>query len=179
MKLMKRLIKRLTADRKKLSVMVVLLALGMLLWGRLLLKDVPRTAVADEPGKSGSADVGKGDHTASRAKRAPVNVTLASSLPRDVFACDESFFQKRVVVVPVKNVAVAKSVPAVADVSPEEALKKAGLKLQSTMMGNPPRAMISGQLLAPGETIKDFIVREVRQRSVVLEYRGLTLELEM
>ena len=46
-KVLKQTFRALTADKKKLSIVVVLLAMLLLLWGRLLLKRVPRTAVAE------------------------------------------------------------------------------------------------------------------------------------
>ena len=39
--------KALIADKKRLSMTLGLLAIGLLLWGRLLIKDLPKTAVAD------------------------------------------------------------------------------------------------------------------------------------
>ena len=40
--------RQLTADKKKLGLMVGLMAVGLLLWGRLMLKQVPQVATADD-----------------------------------------------------------------------------------------------------------------------------------
>ena len=37
----------LKADKKKLALMALLISFGLLLWGRLLLKQVPQSAIAE------------------------------------------------------------------------------------------------------------------------------------
>lgn len=54
-----------------------------------------------------------------------------------------------------------------------------GLVLQSTVAGDPPRAVISGQVLQPGERINGLELRQVLPRQVVLESDGVEVRLEM
>jgi hypothetical protein len=84
----------LTADKKKLSMMCLLLMVGLLLWGRLLLKHVPRSAIADPAvpalASAGSAPgaAGSPQPSAEDAVRPVVEVDLPKAPGRDLFALD-------------------------------------------------------------------------------------------
>ena len=58
--------RQLTADKKKLGLMVGLMAVGLLLWGRLMLKQVPQVATATDG--SSVAAVEAVDAAASRER---------------------------------------------------------------------------------------------------------------
>lgn len=175
-----RIYKQLTADKKKLSVMVGLLGVAMLLWGRLLLEKVPRTATA-EPAiavtQSASADLSSGPIVIHPV----VWIDPAPALDRDLFALNPTAYQ-RVAAEPTETVRVAKS-----DLDPADELRAAQavreaanrLTLQSILGGSRPVAMINGQLLATGQTIEGFTVSRIDQRHVLLTKAGVSVRLEM
>lgn len=178
---LKQLARRLTADKKKLSVMIGLMAVLMLLWGRLILKEVPRTAVANPDIKQ----------VASLFKSAPrldtgetvhrVEVDLPAKLSRDLFALNPSDYAT------LKNKPIVEPVAAKSPVeSSDEHVKVAavhqavkGLKLQTTMQGPQPLALINGQLIQVGQSIRGFELVEVLPRQVVLRMNGIDIHLEM
>jgi hypothetical protein len=55
----------------------------------------------------------------------------------------------------------------------------AKLKLQSTLMGSVPRAMVNGQLVQAGDTVEGFTVVKIEARSIVVQQDGVTLEIAM
>lgn len=62
----------------------------------------------------------------------------------------------------------------------ENLRKEAGaLKLQTTLMGEHPKAMINGQLVEPGGTVAGFSVVQIGARRVELERDGVRLEIQM
>lgn len=174
----------LIADKKRLSMVLGLLAIGLLLWGRLLIRDLPKTAVADPT----AAVVASLDGAADSPKRTatPGRITVAATLPdspgRDLFALAEGAFErvrKPVVETPAVE---AKSPPKPVDVVDEAALVRQaakGLVLQSTVFGESPTALISGELISPGQTIRGFTLKKIEQRQVVLEKNGIEVRLEM
>lgn len=178
---LKQLVRKLTADKKKLSVMVGLLAVLMLLWGRLLLKEVPRTAVAEpEPGQVAdtSASPWASPNQASFEK---VEVHLPQTLSRDLFSLDISGFTQ----LKNKNVVEVKTEKSPGDLSDEQ-LKASqvrqaatGLKLQTTMQGAVPLALINGQYVQVGEQIRGFELVRILPRQVVLRMNGIDIYLEM
>lgn len=177
----KKLVAQATADKKKLSIMLALVMVGLLLWGRLLLKQVPRTAVAD-PSETLSAQTDKVIEEARETARKTVDIDLPSSLNRDVFALNPAGYA-RTGKVETTVTQVEKSDPKPADETEQVSvtvLRAAkGLVLQTTMLGEHPRAMISGQVLKPGEKIRGFELKEVNPRDVILEMEGIEIRLEM
>ena len=87
-------------DRHQLKPLLVLVVLGLilvgialLLWGRLLLKQVPQAAVADQPVKA-AATPPASDHPSMRAGPRPVVfVDLPDKIRRDVFTIDPSRYE--------------------------------------------------------------------------------------
>jgi hypothetical protein len=53
------------------------------------------------------------------------------------------------------------------------------LRLQSTVMGGRPRALVNGQLLGEGDSIASFKVVRIESRKVLLEREGIRLEITM
>ena len=53
------------------------------------------------------------------------------------------------------------------------------LKLQTTIVGAHPRAVINGQLVGPGDKIAGFTVRRILDRKVIVEMDGVQVRLEM
>ncbi len=53
------------------------------------------------------------------------------------------------------------------------------LKLQSTMMGSVPRAMVNGELVKEGDTVAGFTVVRIEPRKIVVQEDGAELEVAM
>jgi hypothetical protein len=188
---LRKLKRKLMRDKRKLAMLVTLAAFGLLLWGRLLLKQTPRTATA-EPGASLAVSTGEDGGYANGddgryVGRDVVVVAMQDRVRRDLFAFDPSFYPK----IAVEEEAGIDDVPAKSSVnqtdeSEREAQKEAAvlaaarnLELQSTMMGANSRALINGTLLKAGEQIKGFTVKAVRNREAILEKDGVEIRLEM
>jgi hypothetical protein len=176
----KKLISQLTADKKKLSIMVGLFAVAMLMWGRLLLERVPRTATAEPTLAVVSASPGEtaADGTVIRPV---IWVDPTDPLHRDLFLLNPAEYV-RVAVAEDTTVRVAKSDhESVDEIRVAEAVREAAsrLTLQSIIQGARPRAMINGQLLAPGQTVEGFVVTRIDQRHVLLTKNGVNVPLVM
>jgi hypothetical protein len=189
-----RIKRRLMADKRKLGMLTTLAAIGLLLWGRLLLQQVPRTATADPDAAAGaeattlpSGSMGGGG-TAERAtspSRQTVAVRLHDEVARDLFRFN-SIYYPPLPESEEKDGGEAKSPADQVDESTradakmlEVRLAAQNLKLQSTLNGNEPRALINGVLLSPGEQIEGFVLRQVDGRKAVLEKEGVEIVLEM
>jgi hypothetical protein len=168
--------REITADRRKLTVIVVLLVIGLFLWGRLLLDQGPDQAEAQPSQAVESAmddlqDL-KLQQAPPEAGRPTVKLTIPKRLPRDPFAgqflkAEQNFQEKQ-----------AKSPEKSAD-TPDKAPDPSGLALQSVMQGARPRAMINGTIIAEGESIQGFTLRRVANRYVVLEKNGQQVRLAL
>jgi hypothetical protein len=179
-----RLIKQITADKKKLSVMLCALAIGLLLWGRLILQGVPRTATADDPDTHKQAikntDPASNKAAASLKTQPVVHIDLPSSPGRDLFGIDPSRYRRT----PwgQQNDIGPKSTQVTPDVDPrvdavrQEALE---LSLESVVTGSRPRAYINGRLLAPGDEIDGFTLLQVTDRHVLVTKYDLIIRLRM
>lgn len=170
--------KRLNMSQKQLSLVAVLVALGLLLWGRLLMQGVTRTATA-EGGLSPIAQGPEPQADNPLRERPRVEVRLRREIDRDLFAVPEDAYRK---VREISSPPVQKSPPQTSDeeiraAQMREALKR--LRLESTVLGQRPLALISGRSVRPGEKIEGFTLLEVRSRSVILRMHGLTVELEI
>ena len=179
----------LLADRRKLGVMLTLALVAMLLWGRLLMKNVPRTAVADP--QAAIAAIAPGTPAAASAKTAdkprPASVIVPRYPPvrRDLFAFDPLFYgvvEKPEATGPVQ----AKSSDDPSDEEKERQQRRLAVRaaakqltLQSTLLGTVNRAMINCVLLEPGQMILGFELTDVRSRQVTLVRDGIEVKLEM
>lgn len=144
-----------TGYRLTLSTMAIVLLVGFLIWGRLQLKRVPRTAVA-EPKKMQKTrlapvtpvvDPGTPSHPSSEDReKNPIDPEKSSLKPTD-----ES------------------------QVAAETALS--ALTLQTVFPGDPPSAVINGQSLTPGDEIQGFVLRRVMPNQVALEKNGVEIRL--
>jgi hypothetical protein len=55
----------------------------------------------------------------------------------------------------------------------------AKLKLQTTVMGTTPRAMVNGQLVQAGDSVDGFVVMKIEARVITVQQDGVTLQIEM
>jgi len=178
------IIQQVTADKKKLSVMLCALAIGLLLWGRLLLQGVPRTATADDPVDTAQAADNSGhDNGKSSRDSRPVRVIhidIPASPGRDLFGIDPNRY-KRTPGTSQNNLG-PKSAHIPTDGDPrtvavrEEAME---LRLESVLTGSQPRAYINGLLLKPGDEIEGFTLLKVADRHVLLTKYDLFIRLKM
>ncbi len=179
-----KVIHQITADKKKLGLMICALAIGLLLWGRLLLQGVPRTATADEKHKTAQAADNGSDQAATSAKSAKplpvVHVDLPAAPGRDPFGLDPSRYRRT------PGTRTTQSDPKSAQVTPDENPQIAAvrheameLRLESVVTGTRPRAYINGRLLAPDEEIEGFTLIQVTDRHVLLTKYGLIIKLRM
>lgn len=175
--------RQLTADKRKLTLMLLLVGVGLLLWGRLLLKDVPRTVMAN-PDKSVSLAQHKGSSVPDPGDplaRATVYIDIPDSLTRDLFN-QPSLSNKPSAALVISSPGPEKSPPPLADEHQQTAVQDriaAVLKLQTTILGENPRAMINGQLVAPGESIRCFMIKKILPRQVILENQGMEVILDL
>lgn len=181
MSYMRQIAERLTQDKKKMCVMASLMAVLLLLWGRLILKEVPRTAVAD-PVMSKMIDRWNLHAFAeSRVMLSRVEVELPTSLSRDLFTLDLASYVSTETK-PVVEVKVEKSGSKVADEkrkADEVRVAATGLKLQTTIMAGNKLALINDKLVRQGDEVKGFVVIEILHRHVVLRMNGIEITLEM
>jgi hypothetical protein len=177
---MKRAVGRLTSDKKKFALMLTLLAFGMLLWGRLLLQGVPKTATAKPIAQSVVAETQAVVASDSKPAGAVVRLAIPAGVGRDLFSVDPSPYN-RTAMTPMVQV-VRKSDPQVSDDSIRSAVimqSAGGLVLQSIVTGENPRVVINGVLLAPGQSIEGFTLVKVDDRTVWLENQGIVIRLRM
>jgi len=168
----------LRKDPKKLFLMVVVFA-ALLLWGQLLLKKIPRSAIAvpdaSVSDSSGIPEPGLGLF----GVRSTVFVEAPTGIARDLFALDEAYYEK--VETPEPKL-VPKPTPEIPDEpKPEDdvAIALQNLELHGTIGGDAPRAVINGQIVGMGEEIEGFELRKVMNRHVILRKNGVHVRLEM
>ena len=181
--LLRQIKRQLLADRKKLSMLMGLLAVGLLLWGRLLMQDVPRTAVAvPKLAASGPARPDNAGSTETFSGLRVVETVLVSRTERDPFSLQPQFFQT-IPQAEEKPPSPEKSGPNPSDEleRKEAAVREAAreLQLQSTLLGAKPRAVINGVLIEIGQAIAGFELTEISSRHVKLKKDGVVVELEM
>lgn len=148
--------------RRALHVALGIGAVGMLLWGRLILKEAPRTATAD--------GMVLAQHSEGEALKGPITDAEALSGVKEgkLGSMDDQAFSR------------SKSDPLVSDdfVSMQAAKSAAAeLTLQGVTTGKVPVARINGRMIRVGETIHGYTLRSVHGQTAVLERAGHALEL--
>ena len=202
---------QLTADRRRFGVLCATFGVGLLLWARLIIvSNVSRTAVADQPdvGVTAGASGGKGaagskreadkpdsDGSAKTAggARTAVEVRLSRRSERDPFVISPAYFPKAATAPTVKQEAGKLPTEAAEDASQKHARLVARLNQSlgsvrlEAVMGQ-TTAIIDGKAYRLGDMLVvkgtgterfEFVLLEVRERSVVLGYRDERFELEM
>ena len=165
---------RFHAEPIKISVMGVLLAVGLLLWGRLLLKDPPQVVTADPIADVVATTTGASPAESSAELPLPViEIEVPSGPPRDLFASPRPERS-----VPSEQTA-EKSQPETTDTPVRERVRElAGqLRLQAVIGGQQPRAVINGLPLQLGESIEGFTLRTVGSGAAELEREGVIVRL--
>lgn len=165
----------LMRDKKQAGMVLGLAAVGMLLWGRLLLKQVPQTASADDrPAWLVEAE----SDLEGRAKTV-VSLAKPKLLERDPFKLDPNRYTR--VLSEQDLVSGAKLEEGLTDEVIQMAVVKsaAKLELQSITQGEVPAAFINGRLIRIGGSINEFVLLACDERSAVLEKHGVRVRLGM
>jgi len=176
------LVRDLKRERKKAYMVSGLMAVMLLLWGRLILKEVPRTASAS-PAKTTASVKKTAKATAVSQvvslRRPAVYLDLPATPARDLFVMDRSLYPQSSSDEP--QVVPKSGAESADDTGVLEALTKSlrGLTLQTTVLGASPRAVINGKVVRPGEVVNGLTLSQVHPRYVVLEKDGRRLKLEM
>jgi len=177
--------RQLMAEKKKFGALVGLFALGLLLWGRLLITNVPRTATAvptiSKTAPTPMPDKFTPEASSDTAERQAVEIEIVEKLTRDPFEVNPALFPKLKSKENTSHLTKSASDPADELQQHQQRImtEARSLKLQSTILGAQPRAMINGSLIGPGQTIQGFEVTEIRPRTVKLVKDGVTVVLEM
>jgi hypothetical protein len=189
------------ADPKKAAILAVLGIVMIFLWVRLVGSGGPARASANITGFRGDGALAVPDNLRGSGK---TNATYASllewtrkpiaPLSRTLFVVNYDFFpQDGSKPAPLRAPQgdgfwdqVAKSMTARADQIKEHEvlvenlrLQAAQLKIQSTVMGASPKALINGQLVGVGGVVASFRVAKIEARKIVVEREGIKLELRL
>ena len=180
---------QISANRRQFGLLCGAVAVAMLLWARLIIVgNMPRMAMAlPEPGAQPSAA-----ELATDVTENVIRVELDDRPGRDPFQIPFAHFP------PIRQPDVFLVKAPKSDFEPVEdsAEVEANLRRQLQMlvdamsldavMPSASLAIINGQTTETGQTVRagrsgehEFLLREVRQRSVTLEYEGRRFELNM
>ena len=185
-----RMVEELTRDKKKTTILAVLLLVGVVFGLRTMKKSVPAQASAistadmtdmpflmEEPGQPASLR-GRG-YPAETEVYVPEEHVI---ITRDLFTFDPTGFEVIEKPVPIQEDPAVPVVAAGQDqVAAMMAIRQAAaeLQLQSTMASDNPVAIIDGQVLTIGETIDGFTVTSISAESCVVTKQGVNVSLMM
>lgn len=182
-KKIRRFWRQATADKKKLGLLVTVAAVGLLLWGRLiLLEKVPRMATAD-PASKIEADKSTQVLTDSALDLSPlpeIRTRLSDELALNLFAFRHDRYKLR----PPEDSGPSAVQPG-NDADDEQqrrrllAEKARDLRLQSVTRGTVPLVVINGRVLRVGGSIEGFEIASIYDRSAQVTRDGLTFTLTM
>ena len=174
---------QLMRDKKKLGMMLVLVAVGLLLWGRLLLKDrVPKVASADQPQAVTSTTPvmtnNNVSNTTDHIQRPVVYVEFPDTLDRDLFVLDQ-MYQSQDDSSGGHDEQPNSGQELTDNQLRREAIRKeaSGLSLQSVFKGSRPGVMINGKVLNVGQKINGFTVVKIYERRVIVRKHGVDIKL--
>ena len=182
----------LLADRRKTAVMGTLVAVALTIGLRIVISGTgPQEATAAQsaaPVAVASIDPAMVT-PASRPDRSEVAIYLEqidSTVSRDLFATDYGMYPMAQVK-PMRPESAGASRAdardaALRDLARRDAFVHALAKklvLQSTMPGDPPTAIINGQVVQSGQTFMDFEIREIELGSCVVAHGTIEVTLSM
>ena len=174
-----RLINAAKRDKQQTGTVLGLIAVGMLLWGRLLLKQVPQTASADDKPAwlaEVEAEV-QGQVIGPRGAALVLTIPVAPS--RDPFLLDSNRYKRALLDDNLINGAKLDE-ELTDDAKRERVVEEAHqLRLQSITMGDVPAAFINGRLIRINGSIDGFELLTCDERSAVLVKHGIKVRLGM
>lgn len=173
--------RKLTADKKKLSMMIALSAVLLLLWGRLMLKrGSPRTAVAEPEAVAVQTDQATTPTSVATKEYQVVYVDLPRSVHRDIFRFRIDRYRTGGTGEDIHDGGKSTSKSPDNEMGMEEVRKWAeSLELQAAILGDDPKVMICDRVYRLGGRINGFVVKSVRSRSVTLANGQVEINLEM
>lgn len=197
-----RLSRAIAQDPKKAAVLSVLVVVMLVMWGRAMFKGGAGPAAAVAAASDQSKDVSVEAQTMRNDRiRSELNTWLASEAPpvnRNLFAVKFDYFQQdasgragQTLRAPEGDGfwdKLAKSMTDQADQKQEQRilvenlrLQAAQLRLQTTMMGASPKALINDSLVGEGDVVakSEFRVLKIEPRRIIVERKGIKLAIEM
>jgi len=193
MVVLRRLWIQITSDRKRFSVLCAMLALGLLLWGRIIVTaNLPRTAMAGDDGPGSGPPPVLVNNPSDKPLAPAVPVKLARRPHRDPFLISVEHFPKPtpVEVLGHNDPKFGGNGDENTDRANERLIKELTAQvdrftLEAVMQGR-PMAVINGKtyrlyswIPAVGNDQIRFQLVEVGHRSVVLQYENHRLRLRM
>ncbi len=177
----RKLVKRLTANRRQFGIMAALVIVAGFMWGKLIFQGAPRSASASanlvKKGAPSGADAAAPVAVAPRRPKVEVELSVLSK--RDLFRMD---MQEFVRIETTKPVAVQNSPAQKSDEArrAEMLARLTTVKLNSTIMQDEPRALLNGKLYKTGgEPMEGFKVTRITQFSVFLKHNDWEEEFEL
>jgi hypothetical protein len=186
------------ADPKKTLFLAVLLVVLGVVWMRVMSggSDGPKKAAASAlPAPSHAPKVTSSRHDAGAEALRKWLASPIAPLERDLFAIKLDYYPQDGAQIAKTLRApsgdgfwdqLAKSMTAKADQIKERRilvenlrLQAAQLKLQTTLMGRHPRAMVNGELVKEGDVVASFRVLAIEPRRIIVEREGVKLEILM
>ena len=181
-----RMWRQATADKKKFGVLVTMVAIGLLLWGRLiLLEDVPKIATADDPNNPAQTAQTPDGQATEAGDSAPVmpplpsvEVALSEDLTLNLFAFRHNRYK------PLPSEESEGNGAQLSGLTDDERKRELvelarSLRLQSVIQGNSPATVINGEVLRVGDSIEGFELVSFNDRSAILTREGLKFKIKM
>lgn len=199
--MLQRLWIQISSDKRRFGLLVGCLAVGLLLWGRIIvISKPPRRAIADDgtvvakdPKTAKTSAATESEKSIELNDLETVYVRLADAPARDPFSINPEFFPK-----PNLGQESVQEAPKSSTTPAEDAMQVIlrrerelrseleRMKLGAVMKGSPIMAVINGRMYSEGERVpfagdigRSFTVKEIRSRSVMLECDGFVFELRM
>ncbi|MEM7227683.1 MAG: hypothetical protein AAF432_02605 [Planctomycetota bacterium] len=187
---------QVTSNRRQFGILCTAIAVGLLLWARLIVvSDMPRTAIAESvPELSDDADdAHESTNSTSEKSSLPARDVAVDAQPtRDPFRVSSEHFPKPT---PLENLTAEGDK---SDAEAAEDSEQSETRLVSRLQGfvnqfeleaampNASIAVISGTMYRAGESVPvtdaegiRFRVADIRHRAVTLEWEGRSFELKM
>ncbi|MCP4376295.1 MAG: hypothetical protein GY794_08995 [bacterium] len=194
--LKKRLVAELKRDKKKATILGVLLLVGVFFVGKLLLKGSPQAATAainpiattGMPMPPEVANTATNSYpTVATIGKTSVQGGWGKKIDRDIFLPNATIFPHLIKTTDANgNVNVVKSEDSAQDIArkrKEELIRAEGAKLQleSAISGGVPIAIINGTVLGDGAWINGFRVVKIDSKACEVELvkDGITIKLSM
>ncbi|MCL2701112.1 MAG: hypothetical protein FWE88_05405 [Phycisphaerae bacterium] len=181
----RRLFAELKRDRRRLAVVAVLLAVGIVVAVRAMILvggPVSAQAASKRPAAAKSIAAAESQSHPTTAERAEYISGINRNLTRDLFQPNEKFFPippaptPRVKESPVVMTTTAPSEDVHQEVLRRHTLAEArALKLHSTMSGSRTVASVNDQMLSVGDQIAGFRVTDIQSGSCTVEKNGVSV----
>jgi hypothetical protein len=183
-------------DPKKAGILTVLVAILVVLQVRLQTNKGESTSMANAAMTGATGSTGTTFYPRPTDSSAALRTWMdapATALGRNLFAINLERFpqdgqrtEKEAQGTPGFWDDLAKSMSFRADVRKERQIlvenlqqQASQIRLQSTMMGATPRAVINGDMVGEGDVVASFRVLKIEPRRIIVEREGIKLEIQM